>query len=245
MTGLPRSARLASWFNTWLQGQCSLDDARDAIVTPDAAHDVLGLDDAPVPIVLALGRLRSRGAERATVALPVPGDPVGLNGPPEFNQSAIEAGEAVVVRGCGLGLVPDVVGAGVTWRAFAAAAVRTLPDLVEAEQRLREMLLESSARLVDLDVARWRPDAVEGLHALREAHPAPLPPGHPARAQRLAALGLRCQAIAQLGLGDDGGAVSAFEAAERRDALSQLARSARHALVAACSVVGTEDPAAS
>jgi len=248
VTGLPRSARLASWCNAWLSGRCSLDDARDQVVADDAAHDVLGLDDDPLPIVLALGRLRRDGARSATLALPVPGDPVGLGGPSDFNQAAIEAGEAVVVQGCAVGMVPLVVGAGVTWRTFSAVSTPTLPDITVADQELREMLLESSARLADLDVARWRPEAAEGLQALRDSHPAPLAAGHPVRAQRLAALGLRCQAIAELGLGDDGAAVSAFEAAERRDALLRLARSARHALVAACSVidpeVGTADEAA-
>ncbi len=239
MTGLPRSATLACWFNAWLGGRCSLDDARDAIVGADAAHDVLNIDDEPVPLVLALGHLRKRGTRLATLSLPIPGDLVGLAGPPRFNALALGAGECVVLEGAGLGLVPDVVGRGVTWRADVATEVRTIPDLAEADRQLKEMLLESSARLADLDVARWRPEAAEGLQALREVRPAPLAPGQSPRAQRVAALGLRCQAIAELGLDDDGAAVSAFEAAERRDALLRLSRSARHALVAACSAPGS------
>ncbi len=239
MTVLPRSARLTCWFTAWVRGRCSLDDARDGVVGTDAAHDILGLAAEPVPLVLALGMLRSRGAARATLALPVPGDPVGLGGPPDFNALALETGEAVLLPGSGLGLVPAVVGAGVTWQATAGAESHTVPDLAEADLDLRESLLESSARLVDLDVARWRPEAAEGLRALREVRAAPLAPGQPLRAQRLAALALRCQAIVELAQDDDGGSVSAYEMSERQGALRLLSRSARHALVAACSA---DDP---
>ncbi len=232
---LPRSARLACWYTAWVAGACSLDDARDAVVGDDAAHDVLGIGDEPVPLVLAFGMLRARGAGGATLAIPAPGDLVGLGGPPAFNAEAIEAGEAVLLPGSGLGLAPTVVGAGVTWQAAAAAESYTVPELAEAEATLRETLLECSARLADLDVARWRPEAAEGLHALRTSGGEPLPPAFGARAQRVAALALRCLALCELALEDDGGAVSAYEAAERHDALGLLARTSRHALVAACS----------
>ena len=235
MTALPRSARFTCWFTAWVQGRCSLDDARDGVVGTDAAHDVLGLAEEPVPLVLALGLLRGRGADLATLALPVSGDPVGLGGPPDFNAAALEAGQAVLLPGSGLGLVPRVVGAGVTWQAMPATESRTVPDLAEAELALREAVLESSARLVDLDVARWRPEAAEALQTLREVRGAPLAPGQPPRAQRLAALALRCEAIAHLALDDASGSVSAYETSERRSALQLLSRSARHALVAACS----------
>ncbi|MFC9048733.1 hypothetical protein ACFT1S_35005, partial [Streptomyces rochei] len=44
-----------------------------------------------------------------------------LSGPPEFNERAMEAEEAVVTVGAGLGLVPGV--AVVAWLAVAAGAV--------------------------------------------------------------------------------------------------------------------------
>ncbi|MDX5398505.1 MAG: hypothetical protein LPK92_02100, partial [Actinomycetes bacterium] len=78
-TALPRSADLAVWFTAWAAGEVSLDDARDAIVAGDTAHDVVGLpgESEPVPVILALGRLRAEGATSAGLALPVPGDPLG------------------------------------------------------------------------------------------------------------------------------------------------------------------------
>ncbi|HLK96034.1 MAG TPA: hypothetical protein VK365_09890 [Nocardioidaceae bacterium] len=231
---LPRSARLACWYSAFAAGACSLDDARDAVIGGDAAHDVLGLRDEPVPLVLALGMLRATGADVARLALPAPGDLTGLGGPPGFNADALEAGEAVLLSS-ELGLVPSAVGAGVTWRVLPANQSHTVPDLAEADTALRETLLESSARLADLDVPRWRPEAAEGLQALRRPPGEPLPAGFGVRAQRAATLALRCLALCDLALDDDGGAVSAWEAAERRDALGRLARAARHALMAACS----------
>ena len=123
---LPVSALLALWFTAWCEGRASLDETRDAVVAGDAAHHVVGLpgsDDA-VPLILALGALRAEGATAAGLALPVPGDPLGLGGPPAFNAEALEAGEAVVLAEAELGLVPVRAGAGVVWRCLPAASRR-------------------------------------------------------------------------------------------------------------------------
>lgn len=237
-TALPRSADLAVWFTSWAHGHVSLDDARDAIVGGDAAHDVIGLDGEPdpVPLILALGKLRASGATAAGIALPVPGDPLGLAGPPVFNAEAVEAEEAVVFEGLEAGLVPHVAGAGVVWRFHAATSRRQLPDLAEADTGLRQALLTTANRLADLDVARWRPEVADELIALRRVSDVSLPPHWSPRAVRLASLALRCRSVVGLALEDDGGAVSAAEAEARRAALAPLDHAARRALVAACSV---------
>jgi hypothetical protein len=61
------------------------------------------------------------------------------------------------------------------------------------------------------------------------------PPGIPARCVDLAARGLQAVEIVDLALADDGGAVTAWEATRRRDALRPLERAGRRALVAAAS----------
>ena len=104
------SARMAWWLSAWLRGDAGPDDLLDAVVGDDAAHDVSGLADEPLPLVLALGRLRAAGARTAGLALPSPGDPVGLGGPREFNAAALDMGEAVLLEGAGLGLVPHRAG---------------------------------------------------------------------------------------------------------------------------------------
>lgn len=229
------SVRLALWFAAWLRGAVSLDDARDAIVADDAAHDVVGLPghDAPTPLIIALGVLRGLGVEHTGVALPVPGDPLGLAGPPPFNAESLEVGEAVLLPGTGLGLVPVRAGAGVVWRCLPAEGRRQVPDPSEADTALRAALPATADVLADLDVARWRPEVADELISLRRESGLDLPPGVGARTARMLGLAARCRRIVDLALVDDGGSVTAYEADARRAALDPLDRAARRAVVAA------------
>jgi hypothetical protein len=215
----------------------SLDEARDQIVGGDAAHDVVGLpgQDGSVPLILSLGALRAERATGAGLALPEPGDPLGLGGPAEFNAEALEAGEAAVLSGIDLGLVPVRAGAGVVWRCLPAYERRQVPDLAEADTGLRAALPQVADALAGLDVARWRPEVADELMTLRRIEELDVPPRMSARAQRMVALATRCRRIVDLALADDGGAITAAQAEERRAALRPLDRAARRALVAACS----------
>jgi len=236
-TDLPLSARFALWYSAWTTGASSLDEARDAIVGGDAAHDIVGLPgrDEPVPLILALGLLRVEGATAAGLALPVPGDPLGLGGPADFNTQALDAGESVVLEGADLGLVPWRAGAGVVWTCHHAKSRRQLPDPAEADTSLRQALVVSSRTLGDLEVARWRPEVADELMALRRSTDLALPHGMAPRAVRLASLSARCRVMVDLALEDDGGSVTAAEATSRRAALRPLDHAARRGLVAACS----------
>ncbi|MGN6131419.1 MAG: hypothetical protein ACTHOK_13855 [Nocardioidaceae bacterium] len=235
-TSLPLSARFALWFSAWAAGSTSLDAARDAIVATDAAHDVLGLpgEAEPVPLIVALGRLRAEGAVAAGIALPVPGDLLGLAGPTDFNTEVVDVGEGVVLEGADLGLVPHRAGAGVTWRCHPATSRRQVPDPAEADSALRQELLSASRTLADLDVARWRPEVADELMALRRTTDLAVPHAMTPRAVRLASLATRCRFIVDLALEDDGGSVTATEADARRAALLPLDHAARRGLVAAC-----------
>jgi hypothetical protein len=235
-TSLPVSARFALWFSAFAAGHASLDETRDRVVEADAAHDVLGLpdQDGSVPLILALGLLRAEGATGAGLALPAPGDPLGLAGPAAFNAEVLETGEGVVLAGTDLGLVPHRAGAGVQWRAMPATSHRQLPDPSEADAALRRTLLGTAEVLAELDVARWRPDVADELMALRRTTDLVLPAGMAPRAVRLAELSTRCRVIVELALEDDGGSVTAVEADTRREALVPLDHAARRGLVAAC-----------
>ena len=237
MSCLPLSARFAVLFSAWIEGRTSLDDARDAIVGSDAAHHVSGVPglEGSQPLIIALGTMRSQRATGAGLALPVPGDLVGLGGPAAFNAEVLDAGEGVVLEGADLGLVPHEVGAGVQWTCHQASSHRQLPDASEAEGALRQTLLRTAEALVDLDVARWRPAVADELVALRKGPASGLPDAMPTRAARLASDALRCRRIVELALEDDGGSLSAAEADARRAALVPLERASRRALVAACS----------
>lgn len=241
---LPPAARLAWWGTAWLRGHVVADLLLDAVVGDDATHVVapletlgLGGDDAAEALLSGLARLRAEGATGLGAAFPVEGDPVGLGGPRAFNDAALETGEAVVVVGTGIGLVPVRVGAAITWVAHRAER-RQLPDVGEADRGLRLALLDTAERLAALDVARWRPEVADRLMNLRHRQPVAAPAGVPGRCVELAARGLQASEIVDLALEDDGGAVSAHEIAARRAALQPLARAGRRALVAACSPEG-------
>ncbi|MBF4137241.1 MULTISPECIES: hypothetical protein [Streptomyces] len=246
----PRSGLLAAWGNALLAGLVSPDDAASAIVGEDARHRVVGLPDWPEPagLTLALGRLRSLGATGFRVALPVPGHPLGLSGPPEFNERAMEAEEAVVTVGAGLGLVPEVAVAGpegdvhveVVWHCLAVreAPPADVPSLGEAERELAQALREATEVLARLDVAGSGPVAEAALDAYRaRAHAGAkdaLAPGYPQRAVRVLELADRVALLVELaGSSGHGGAVSAAEMAARAEALRPVERTARRAKVAA------------
>lgn len=234
MTSMPRSARWAAWFNAWLAGQVPVDDAVAAVRGDDAAHDVVGLAEEPVALGTAWLELRRRGVRGASVALPAPGDPVGLAGPADFNEAAIEAGEAVIALAGSIGFVPSVVGHGVFWRCHPAVDPVPAGSVADAERRLREQLIETGQQLAALDVARWRPEVAEALAGLRESQAGVLPSGYDERAQRVAALAQRCLRIGDLALVDDGAAITVDESATRRRSIEALCRVARHAAVIAC-----------
>ncbi|MFI8287178.1 hypothetical protein ACIF84_29545 [Streptomyces albidoflavus] len=246
----PRSGLLAAWGNALLAGLVSPDDAASAIVGEDARHRVVGLPDWPEPagLTLALGRLRSLGATGFRVALPVPGHPLGLSGPPEFNERAMAAEEAVVTVGAGLGLVPEVAVAGpegdvhveVVWHCLPVreAPPADVPSLGEAERELAQALREATEVLARLDVAGSGPVAEAALDAYRaRAHAGAkdaLAPGYPQRAVRVLELADRVALLVELaGSSGHGGAVSAAEMAARAEALRPVERTARRAKVAA------------
>ena len=147
----------------------------------------------------------------------------------------LDIGEGVVLDGADLGLVPHRVGSGVQWQAMPATSRRQLPDPSEADAMLRQALLGATEALVELEVARWRPEVADELMALRRHTDLQLPGGMAPRAVRLAALASRCRVIVELALEDEGGAVTAAAADTRRRALLPLDHAARRGLVAACS----------
>lgn len=254
-----RSGRLAAWGNALFAGLVSPDEAVDRIVGEDDVHRVAGLpgeESAPVALTLALGRLRSLGASWLRLALPVPGHPLGLSGPAEFNSRALDAGEAVLAPAVGRGLVPEVHRAGpegaaggevsaddvhveVVWHCLPVreGPPADVPSLAEAERELAEAMREATAALTDLDVAGSGPVANAALEAYRaraEAGRTLLAPGYPPRAVRVLELAQRVRALVDIAYGGEaGGAVSASAMAARAEALRPVERTARRAQVAA------------
>ncbi|MEU9881401.1 hypothetical protein [Streptomyces phaeochromogenes] len=245
----PRSGRLAAWGNALLAGFASPDDAVVAIVGEDAVHRVEGLpgETAPVGLTFALGRLRALGVTGLRVALPAPGHPLGLSGPPDFNARALDAEEAVVCHGAALGLVPEVYEAGpegdvhveVVWHCLPVreAPPADVPSLGEAERELAEALRDATELLSRLDVAGSGPVAEAAIDAYRaraERGREVLAPGYPPRAVRVLELAQRVGLLISVASENGhGGAVSASEMAARSEALRPVERTARRAQVAA------------
>jgi hypothetical protein len=245
----PRSGRLTAWGNALIAGLAAPDDVADEVIAGDTVHRVSGMpgEPAPVGLTLGLGRLRALGVTGLRLALPVPGHPLGLSGPPDFNARALAAGEAVVaVGGPPLGLVPEVREAGprgdvhveVEWHCLEVrqGPPADVPSLGEAERELAEALREATAALTKLDVAGSGPAAQAALDAYRaraERGREVLAPGYPPRAARVLELAQRVAALVAIATGEHGAAVSASEIAARADLLRPVERTARRAQVAA------------
>ena len=162
------SVRFTVWTNAMLTGACDPDTAAQRSSVTTSVTSVAGSPRHPEPATLpvALNLLRAAGATQAHLALPIPGDPIGLAGPPTFNEAALETGEAVVLTGPELGLVPAYVGPAVQWTVLPAAV--PLPaDLGEADRGLRVALIEAAESLAALDVARWKPEVADALIDIR------------------------------------------------------------------------------
>lgn len=246
------SARLAPWATACLDGLAAPDDLAEPAVVGGLVHRVVGVPgpdggDSPVSLPLAVTELRRRGARRAWLAWPVPGDPAGLTGPPELNRLALGAGQAVLVEpldGVGaLALVPSHLGtSGVLWTALPAADPRpAVTSLAEADRLLRTVIRESTEALDRLDVARTRPqDAAAVEAARRAATPIELPPSTPVRARVLLDTAQRLATLLVVARGDDGASVSRTEADRRAEVLRDLDRAVRHAFVAATNALAEE-----
>lgn len=235
---LPRSALLALWLNAVLRGSVGPDDLVTAVRGEDPQHLVVDWPGSvgPHPLLGLVGLVTRLGDPSVRLALPVAGDPLGLAGPPAFNASALEAGEAVLVRGrhAELGLVPVLDARTILWTCCPASSA-PLIDPGEASRTLRQVLLGATAELVRLDVAHWQPEIPDLL--LNRGHRAQLlvpPSTGPAALETLERADL-CLDIVALAREDDGGAISAHEIAARSRCLTELDVAARRALVAVCS----------
>ncbi|SHL76360.1 hypothetical protein [Actinacidiphila paucisporea] len=246
----PRSGRLTAWGNALLAGLAAPDDVAQRIVGRDAVHRITALpgENGPVGLTLGLGRLRALGVTGLRLALPVAGHPLGLSGPPDFNDLALEAGEAVLTVGAlPLGLVPEVSEAGpagdvhveVEWRCLPVrdAPPADVPSLGEAERELAEALRDATAALATLDVAgAGGPTAHAALEAYRARAARGrevLAPGYPPRAVRVLELAQRVAALVEIAGDGHGAAVSASQIAARSELLRPVERTARRAQVAA------------
>ncbi len=250
-----RAGALTAWGAAYLAGAVSLDEADAATVGADALHRVVGVpgEDSPVPVSIALGRLRAHGVTGLRLVLPEAGDPTGLPGPTSFTSVAILAGAAVVCVAppevpayalVAISSATDGSGDVVRWDVATvefAPAPAGLPTLAEAERGLLESMAASTDELAALDVARGRDDVAPRLRRLdRSLRDIDLPATLPARAQRLVATASRLLGVLDIAAESDGGAVTGSEVLRRDAALRPLRTAARYALCAAYSAAAED-----
>lgn len=210
----------------------SLDGGAPHVARGGQPHPALA---EALPVALALGQLRRRGARALHLCLPAPGDPLGIVGPPSTTALVVQAGQAVVVDGLGLALVPETVGSGVQWVAVPAHAPAAVPSRAEAEREMSEQLLIAARGLTELGVARWNPGLPAALAAVDPNRGLEqLPPTLDPRRSGLIARAMRMHTALSLALAEDGGARTVSESNRRRELLQPLERAVRRAVVAAC-----------
>jgi hypothetical protein len=229
VSALPVAAVLATWLDAFRAGNVGPDDFADAVRGDDPRHLVNGLVEDQV---LELHELPALLDGPISLALPVPGDLLGLGGPSELNVAALDAGQAVVVGKTGL--VPLEDARTVVWTAFGAEPVPWV-DERETAIELRTTLADVTRRLLDLDVASWQPDIPDLLMNLRHRPPLPLPSGTEPRRIETLDRALLCLEIVSLAREGEGGALSSYEMQQRAAALGDLDRASRRAVVGACS----------
>ncbi|GAA2619744.1 hypothetical protein SMC26_38465 [Actinomadura fulvescens] len=254
--GADTATALVAWGNAWLAGHVGLDEAVDA-VEDVSGPQILGAVPAPaeqpphaalageVTLRRGLADLRVAGMTAFRLALPAPGDPLGLTGPPGFNRAALDADAAVIVSlpGRALGLVPneDRRGSsyvGVRWNAQdAAVGLPDVPSLAEADRQLTLAMRDATEALLTVDdIAGIPPEIADALADLRDPgrNDHPLAPGYPQRAHRVAALAGRLAVVVELARRLDAHGLTADQTHRRGDALRLLDGAIRRALVAAC-----------
>lgn len=272
---VPRSAVLAAWAGAVLAGRSGLTDAVAAVVG-DEEHDVVWGDvppggatmsdvvGHPVPDpayladLLALLSAAAEGASpRVRLAMPAPGDAVGVPPAPGLLGHACDVGECVVVEGLRgpdgrewhVAAVPDAESYGtrtepgtrVTWcvrvsdRPAPPGALVPPAGLAEADMQLRLALRDVTRELERLEVAAW--PGSEGAGVREEPFP-PMPPSLGGRARAVLASGSRVLAIAEAAGTVPGGAVSGHELGRRAAALADIRRAARRAVEAAINLPG-------
>ena len=255
MPELPACVRLSLWTtHAWATGTPLERSIAQAL--PDIDHVAGDLD--------RLDLWHDLGERALLVALPAPGDLVGMPGASVEAQGAAAAGgECVFVPGLGGLLVPTIstygggpeggldVGTRVDWTAYDADPVpRHRVEALEASQLERHLRVEIRAATEAIDAIGGQPFGAGAARTLADAALGGrwgLPPALPGRAARVIALAGTIDSVVDVALRAGDGALTAAEASSRHRVLLRLQRASERALAdatnAACAVLAGWRPA--
>jgi hypothetical protein len=252
---LPASVRLALWVtHEWSAGPA--DGFELERVLEQALPDVDHVDGD----VDRLDLWQQLGESALLVALPAPGDITELpTAPANAIGAATAAGECVYVPGIGGMLVPSMslfgpgsaamagadapgrsldVGTRLDWTAYDSSPVPRhrveALDCSQLEASLRRVVSEST---LELECLGGRPFAHRAGRELAEAAAGGrwgLPPGIPARSDRVIRLAANLSAVASVGVATPDDALSASASARRQEVLRRLLRTSEQTLAGAC-----------
>lgn len=270
------SVSLSVWANAWLAGHAAPDDVLDALSAWAPCHSVLAYDAVaaghtglPWPDMDTAGAMsllqtvrtvagRAGGDSRptgptVTPVFPVPGDVRGLAVGTQFQNDALDAGEAVVLngaRGAAIGLVPvfewdDSPAAEgglpvLSWSVYSLPGLPATdhPDLGEAEYALRSAVRSAAEALDGLRLCPGGEDPRALVDEVLQANGHHRIPDHaPGRAVRVLATAAHVDAI--ITVSSEVAPIGTQSVSEARIAdsamrpLAVVVRSARRAAVAA------------
>ncbi|WP_315584182.1 hypothetical protein [Actinomyces viscosus] len=238
---LPVSVVLALWAPVPSSHGLSL------VQGPDGVHDVIGSvttgasdgdsggggngGDGPERAGLERWLAGARPLTRVTAVLPSPAAGTGTWGilPDVEEGVVVEGGPGRVL------LVPEDSGTSVTWRAEPLTGPLPPLDAAHARRQVHAATEEAIDALIELDLARERPEMADALNDLLTAvvDPHLVPPWMENRNRELLERSLRLAGICDLALDDDGAATTALQAQRRESVLRPLLAVARHGAAAA------------
>lgn len=266
------SASLSVWANAWLAGHAAPDDVLDALSAWAPYHSVVAYDSVaagrtglPWPDVDAAGTMSllqtvrtvaARNGEGIAHALPVPGDVRGLAGATQFQSDALDAGEAVLLRGAdgvAIGLVPALEcdefddsedlppPQMLTWSVYSLPTVPIVDhlDLGEAEYALRDAVRSAADALDGLCVCQGDEDPRTLIEeALQATSHHRIPEHAPVRAVRVLSTAAHVDAILSVSAGAASiGTQSVSEAGIATTAMRPLVTVVREARTAAVAAI--------
>jgi hypothetical protein len=226
---------LASWLSQWFREATSPEEI-EVHLTPWGIAPVVHVDSLQEHLYSALGRWRRShvSAHLRVIAPGMTAEPVS----PLMDGFALDAGCRVDLISVDHPMKRTVLVSGLKSHVHESRIETNrplvIPDGTALGRILDEAIAEATRALVDLDVARSRPDLATALAQADSAVSAlTLPADHSSRKLQLLSKAVRVLTMIDVATRDEGGALTAHASTSRSHSLVQVGHAARCALEAA------------